>query len=62
MERNVEDMVTRGAEDSGKEMQSIADYLTRSYSQTNVNSASAQALQSVLALSEAEPRAGVAKP
>ena len=56
-ERNVEDMVTRGAEGSDEEMQLVVDYLTRFYGKINVNTASAKELQSVLGLSEKETQA-----
>lgn len=56
-ERNVEDMVTRGAEGSDDELQLVIDYLTRFYGKINVNTASENELQSALGLSAKETAA-----
>src|SRR5215467_9178685 len=59
-EQNVEDMVSRGAEGSDEEMESVVAYLTRFFGKVNVNTATAKQLQTSLGFSEKEAQAMVA--
>ena len=59
-ERNVDDMVARGAEGSDEELETVVAYLTRFFGKVNVNTASAKELQSSLGFSEQEAQAIVA--
>jgi competence ComEA-like helix-hairpin-helix protein len=56
-ERNVEDMVSRGAEGSDQEMAEVVAYLTKYFGKLNVNTATAQQLREFLGLSEKEAQA-----
>jgi competence protein ComEA len=59
-ERNVEEMVSRGAEGSDEEMAAVVDYLTTYFGKINVNTAQPAALEKWLGLSAGEARAIVA--
>jgi competence ComEA-like helix-hairpin-helix protein len=59
-ERNVEDMVSRGAEGTEEEMEAVVAYLTRFFGKVNVNTATAKQLQTSLGFSEKEAQAIVA--
>ena len=59
-QQNVEEMVTRGAEGSGEDMEAVVEYLTKFFGKVNVNTAAAKDLQSFLDLSGQEAQAIVA--
>ena len=56
-ERNVDDMVSRGAEGSDDEMEAVVAYLTEFFGKINVNTASVQDLETSLGLSGKEAQA-----
>jgi competence ComEA-like helix-hairpin-helix protein len=59
-ERNVDDMVSRGAEGSDEDMGAVVEYLTTFFGKTNVNTATAKDLQFALGFSDNEAQAIVA--
>jgi competence ComEA-like helix-hairpin-helix protein len=59
-ERNVEDMVSRGAEGSDEDMEAVVAYLTKFFGKTNVNTASAKDIASALGFADKDARAIVA--
>ena len=59
-QQNVEDMISRGAEGSDKEMDEVVAYLTKYFGKLNVNTASQQQLQEVLGFTEKEAQAIIA--
>jgi competence ComEA-like helix-hairpin-helix protein len=59
-ERNVEEMVSRGAEGSDEDMSAVVEYLTTYFGKVNVNTAQPGALQKLLGLSAGEAQAIVA--
>jgi len=59
-QRNVEEMVSRGAEGSEEDLQALIDYLTRFYGKVNVNTASAKEMESSLGLAPKQAEAIVA--
>ena len=59
-ERNVDDMIARGAEGSDEEMAAVVEYLTANFGKVNVNTATAAALEKSLGLSASEAKAIVA--
>ena len=59
-QRNVADMISRGAEGSDDEMAEVVAYLTRHFGKINVNTASPAQLQDFLGLTEKEAQAIVA--
>jgi competence ComEA-like helix-hairpin-helix protein len=56
-EQMVDDMITRGAEGSDADMESVVAYLTAYFGKVNVNTASVADLQKALGLSENEAQA-----
>jgi competence ComEA-like helix-hairpin-helix protein len=58
--QNVDEMVSRGAEGSEKDLDAIVEYLVAHYGKLNVNTASAKELGATLGLTEQEARAIVA--
>jgi competence protein ComEA len=58
--QTVDDMMARGAEGSAEDLQAVVEYLTKYFGRLNVNTASAQELQTSLSLSETESKAIVA--
>ena len=58
--QNVDEMISRGAEGSGAEMDSVVAYLTKYFGKLNVNTASQQQLQEFLGFAEKEAQATVA--
>jgi competence protein ComEA len=52
-----DDMISRGAEGTDKEMASVVAYLTAQFGKVNVNTAPSADLEKVLGLSEKEARA-----
>jgi len=59
-ERNVDDMVSRGAEGSDEDLQAVIDYLATNFGKINVNTAAAKDLQTSLGMTEREAQAIVA--
>jgi competence protein ComEA len=56
-QQNVDDMISRGAEGSGDDIEAVVDYLTANFGKINVNTATAGELASFLGLSDAEAKA-----
>jgi competence ComEA-like helix-hairpin-helix protein len=56
-EQMVDDMITRGAEGSDADMETVVAYLTANFGKVNVNIAAAADLQKALGLSENEAQA-----
>jgi competence protein ComEA len=56
-QRNVDDMIARGAEGSDEDMETVVDYLTAFFGKINVNTAASKELASFLGLSETEAQA-----
>ncbi|MBZ5624418.1 MAG: helix-hairpin-helix domain-containing protein [Acidobacteriia bacterium] len=59
-QRNVADMIGRGAEGSDEEMSEVVAYLTKYFGKINANTASPAQLQDFLGLTEKEAQAIVA--
>jgi competence protein ComEA len=59
-QRNVDDMISRGAEGSGSDMEAVVAYLTTYFGKINVNTASAKDMETSLGFSGKEAQAIVA--
>jgi competence ComEA-like helix-hairpin-helix protein len=59
-QRSVDDMISRGAEGSDRDMESVVEYLTTYFGKVNVNTASAKDLETSLDFSGKEAQAIVA--